>query len=34
MSGIALAEAGFLVAGFFAYRRNVARLGPLVVATP
>jgi cytochrome c-type biogenesis protein CcsB len=34
MAGIALAEVAFITAGYFAHRRNVARLGPLVVATP
>jgi hypothetical protein len=34
MGGIALAELAFITAGYFAHRRNEARLGPLVLATP
>jgi hypothetical protein len=34
LGGIALAELAFLAAGYFAHRRNVARLGPLAMATP
>lgn len=34
MGGIALAEVAFLFVGYLAHRRNEARLGPLVMATP
>lgn len=33
MAGVALAEALFLVAGYFAYRRNEEKLGPLAALT-